>query len=615
MRLNRAGLNAAGLAVVALLAAAPGRAQDRTGPDAAAPPLPAYATPPSPVPAARPVAPSLPVSGAMVRFTDVLVSAEGAGLARPQSAWQPQPDPVLGLALERPGPAGFDAAWVRSQFAANRLVGTDITLDRVTALIQSINLAFAANGFVNSGVLIAPEAATTDAILRLVLVHGRLVGQPVVRWGASGARGMSARYVTARMRDATAVLLDATAIERSFRLLAEDPAIATIKADLIPGARPGEASLALIVDPVRRADIYASYANSRSPAIGGTRAGVGGYLRNVFAAGDMLSIDAGLTASRPDVAASYETPLLTPGLSLSLRASHNEASVVDRPLLPLDIRARDTGFEGGFAYRVIAEPLTPRGPGVWRSARSLSLGLRVGHRRTETFLLGQTFSFSPGSVDGRSRLTVLRATADFVERGIATVTALSLTLTQGLSGTRSTIPGVASPDPGFRAAFAQLSHARRLIPGGLELRVRLSGQIADGLLYSSERLSVGGENSVRGYRETLALVDGGAIGSLELAQPFSLSRSGRDAKGTDWGAFSVSAFTDGAILRNRRAPQPVPRAIASVGVSLAWTPSDAITARVTYARALVDAVPVGTRDRQDRGIQFRLTLRPFLLFR
>ncbi len=599
---------------VAALTAMPCAAQERTGPNAVPPPLPAYSQPVAPLPLAPPPAETTPAAGTTVRFTDVIVSAEGAGYAPPQPGWQPVTDSVLGLALDVPGPSGFDADWVRRQFAANKLIGADITLDRVTALVQSINLAFAANGYLNSGVLIAGGGEAGDAVLRLTLVHGRLASPPDVRWNTK-RRGMTADYITARMRAANAVPLNAVAVERSFRLLAEDPAIATIKADLIPGARPGEAGLALTVDPARRADAYISYGNSRSPAIGGTRVAIGGYIRNLFAAGDVFSVEGGLTARRPDVSGSYETPFITPGLSIAVRASLNEASVVDRPLVPLDIRARDTGVEGGLSYRLIAEPLTPAGPGIWRAARSLTLGVRVGHRETETFLLGQPFSFSPGSVDGRSRLTVLRLTADFIERGISKVTALSFTLTQGLAGTRSPLPGVAAPDPGFRSYLAQLSHARRLTPGGLELRLRLTGQWADGLLYSGERLAVGGEYTVRGYRETLALVDAGAIGSVELAQPFSLSRSGRDAKGTDWGAFSLSAFADGAWLKNRRDPQPVPDRLGSIGASLAWAPSEAITARVTYARALVDAVPVGSRDVQDRGFQFRLTVRPFLLFR
>ena len=604
---------------VLLAVALPAAAQDRTGPSAAPPVLPSYSSPSESLPpVSAPPAVAQPTM-ALMRFSDVRVSGEALGLAPARIAWKPEPDPTSGLVVERPGPAGFDAEWVRNQFAVNRLIGTPVALDRITAMVQAINLALIANGYINSGIIVAGGEPTDGATLELTLVHGRLVAvgdTPAVsvRWGASGRGGLDPRYVTDRMRAADRIPLDAIEIERDFLLLAEDPAIATVKVDLAPGSRPGEAALALTVDPARRGDIYLSYANSRSPAIGGTRAAAGGFLRNVLTPGDLLSTEVGVTAKRPDVSATYETPLLVPGLALSIRGSLNEASVVDRPLVPLDIRAEDSSVEVGLAYRLFAEPLTPRPGGGWSPARSVTIGTRLGRRETRTWLLGQPFSFSPGSVDGRAAFNVLRLTADFVERGIAQVSALSLTLTQGLSGTRSNIPGLSTPSPNFRSYLAQLSHARRLGSNGLELRLRATGQWADGLLYSSERLAAGGEFSVRGYRETLLLADTGAVGSIELAQPFSVSRRGRDARGTDWGAFSLSGFVDGAILHNRVAPQPVPRSIGSVGASLAWVPSDAISARITYARALSKVTPVGSRDLQDRGFQFRLTFYPLRLF-
>ena len=604
---------------VLLVVAAPVVAQDRTGPLAVPPPLPSYSSPPEALPpVAAPSVVAAPTK-TPVRFSDIRVVGEALGKAPARAEWQPGADPVSGLLVERPGPSGFDADWVRTQFAVNRLIDTPVPLDRVTAMVQAINRALIANGYINSGVLVAGGEPVDGAVLELTLVHGRLVATgdtpPIsVRWGPSGRDGLDSRYVTQRMRAADGIPLDAIAIERDFRLLAEDAAIATVKVDLTPGLRPGEATLALTVDPARRGDIYLSYGNSRSPAIGGTRAAAGGSLRNLLTPGDLISAEVGVTAERPDVSATYETPLIIPRLSLSIRGSLNEASVVDRPLVPLDIRAEDSGVEVGLAYRLLAEPLTPRPGGGWSPARSLTIGTRLGRRETRTWLLGQPFSFSPGSVDGRAAFNVLRLTTDFVERGIAQVSALSLTLTQGLSGTRSAIPGLATPSPGFRSYLAQLSHARRLSGSGLELRLRATGQWADGLLYSSERLAAGGEFSVRGYRETLLLSDTGAIGSIELAQPFSLSSRGRDARGTDWGAFSVSGFVDGAILHNRVGPQLVPRSIGSVGASLAWVPSDAISARVTYAHALSEAVPVGSRDLQDRGFQFRLTVFPLRLF-
>jgi hypothetical protein len=62
-------------------------------------------------------------------------------------------------------------------------------------------------------------------------------------------------------------------------------------------------------------------------------------------------------------------------------------------------------------------------------------------------------------------------------------------------------------------------------------------------------------------------------------------------------------------MRNDRPPQPV-HSIYGAGVSLAWTPSDAFAARITFAQDLKRVEFAGNRDLQDRGVQFRVTFRP-----
>jgi hemolysin activation/secretion protein len=115
---------------------------------------------------------------------------------------------------------------------------------------------------------------------------------------------------------------------------------------------------------------------------------------------------------------------------------------------------------------------------------------------------------------------------------------------------------------------------------------------------------------VRGYRENLILSDTGAFASAELAQPFSLDGGRRGNGRMDWGAFTASGFVDGGVARNRHGPNPDPASLSSVGASLAWTPSEALFARLTYAKALRDAALPGDRDMQDRGFEFRVTVRP-----
>jgi hemolysin activation/secretion protein len=618
------------ICIAALLAAAaaPAAAQppqpprDRTGPDALPPATPPFAQP-GPPPLVQPSAPAPadtplpPDAGGQLREVRVLEDAAGADRhAVPPRAWRPVSDPASGLAIDhRPGePLG--AAWVRRQFATNLAGGAGA--GRAVALVQQINRAFLSAGFVNSGLLVQP--GDDPGVLTMRLVHGRLVPPPgggeaiEISFAGGGGRGLHPNYVRNRFPSAARRPLSAVAIERDFRLLTEDPALRTVSAQLRPGAGPGEASLALTILPRERADFYLSAGNSRSPAVGGERVGIGAYARHLFASGDLLSGEVGLTRGVVDVAAAYSAPIFSPATSLNLRGSYNEAAVIDTPLLPLDIRTRDVSGQASILHQFIREPLTPAGDGRWSPSRTLTAGIGISHRRQNSFLLGEPFSFAPGSVEGRAEYSALRLLGDYVTRNVDQVFALSVTGTMGLAGTRSDQPLVISPDQNFLTLLAQFNYARRLNAAGLELRARLTGQLASSVLYSGERLGVGGEQSVRGYRETLLLSDQGAVGSVELALPFTLSGEAGARRSFDWGAFSISAFVDGAYVDNVDGPEPSPDMIASTGLSLTWQPTEAMSLRVTYGHALVEVDPTGTTDIQDRGFHFRFSIYPLRMF-
>lgn len=546
----------------------------------------------------------------------------GAGpdrAALPPPGWRPAADPQSGLTLDhRPGEP-LSAAWVRQQFEANLAGGAGAGAGRAVALVQLINRAFLSAGFVNSGLLVEPES--TPDIFTVRLIHGRLLApvpgaEPIeVAFTDGRARGLDPDYIRDRFPSAARQPLSAVAIERDFRLLTEDSALRTVNAQLRPGADPGEASLLVTVLPRERADFYITAGNSRSPTVGGERVGIGGYARNIFASGDLVSAEGGLTRGVADAAAAYSTPLFSPETTLSLRGSYNEAAVIDTPLLPLDIRTRDVSGQVSILRQFLREPLTPAVEGIWSPSQSLTAGIGVSHRRQNSSLLGQPFSFAPGSVKGRAEYTALRLLGDYVVRNVDQVFAASVTGTIGLAGTRSDLPAVISPDENFLTLLAQLNYARRLDDHGLELRARLTGQLASSALYSGERLGVGGEASVRGYRETLLLADQGVVGSVELALPFSLSGAEGARRSFDWGAFSISAFADAAYVGNVDGAAPDPELIGSVGLSLAWQPAESVSLRATYGHALVEVDPTGTTDIQDEGFHFRFSLYPLRLFR
>jgi len=564
------------------------------------------------------LSPSSGLDGSMLLAAVTISTDPGVHPAIPTRSWQPVPEDGSALILEHASGAPLDAAWIEAQFAVNHMLGVETGFDRITALVQLINLAFVRNGYPNTGVLI--EGRSESGILRLRLVSGRLVAAPgmdnpvVVAFHGDRSGGLDAEYIRHRLLAALAEPLNILGIERDFRLLSDDPAIRTVNASLLPGAQPGEASLALEVVPQPQVDVYTTYANSRSPSVGARRLAVGGSIRSWHQAGDLLSVEYGSTRGLTDFSGSYSAPVFSPRWMISVRGGFNNASVVDRRLVPLDISSKEYFVESALSRTLIARPLMPEaGAGRWQPAVNAVLGAVLVHRQVKSSLLGTPFSFSPGSRDGRTEYDAARLTLDYTRRSLKTVCAASFTASHGLGGTRSVPPGAVTPSPFFTAAQLQLNYARRISPKLLELRLRLAGQWASGLLYSPERFSIGGSNTVRGYRESLLLADEALVGSIELAQPFYLGRRRGGAAAFRWGALTASVFSDAALAHNREAPQPLPKAVASLGGRLAWIPSDWLSGSVTFGQALKQVVVPGSRDLQDRGFTFQLTFNPLRL--
>ncbi|MBV9563127.1 MAG: ShlB/FhaC/HecB family hemolysin secretion/activation protein [Bradyrhizobium sp.] len=72
--------------------------------------------------------------------------------------------------------------------------------------------------------------------------------------------------------------------------------------------------------------------------------------------------------------------------------------------------------------------------------------------------------------------------------------------------------------PSFTHVNLDVSHTHEL-PKGYQLYGKVQAQFADGPLVSSEQLSAGGLDTVRGYLESETLGDDGVIGNIELRSP------------------------------------------------------------------------------------------------
>jgi len=134
----------------------------------------------------------------------------------------------------------------------------------------------------------------------------------------------------------------------------------------------------------------------------------------------------------------------------------------------------------------------------------------------------QTLSLTGNSFSSPVTYVPLVAAYSASFQGDGRLTQFNATVTAGLRGIGST------PDEfdakrfkateSFIDLHGDVSHTQEL-SGGAQLFVKVQGQIADQPLVSSEQLSLGGQDTVRGYLESEVLGDYGAAGTFELRTP------------------------------------------------------------------------------------------------
>lgn len=138
------------------------------------------------------------------------------------------------------------------------------------------------------------------------------------------------------------------------------------------------------------------------------------------------------------------------------------------------------------------------------------------------------------------------------------------------------------------------------LPGDSQLGFRLSGQMTDAPLVSSEQIAAGGMNSVRGYLSAESTGDYGLVGSLEWrTKPLTFLGSWLD----NWRLYT---FADAGRLRLK---EPLPEqqdgfTLASVGLGTSLRIGSSVSGRVDVGYPL----KAGSRtEKHDTRINFSLT--------
>ena len=409
----------------------------------------------------------------------------------------------------------------------------------------------------------------------------------------TGLTKLRSGYIRSRIQQGIDRPLEREKLLEQLQILQLDPLIGSISAELAAGTSPEKSILELSVTEADPFFIELFTDNARAPSVGSWRRGLRFTEGNLFGFGDRLGGEYVNTDGSNSVDLSYSVPITAKNTTLNLRGGVTGTEVVEEPFDRADIIGDSFNFEFGVRHPVYRTPTT-----------EIALGLTGTRQESNTEIMGQNSQLSPGSdLNGETRVSALRFNQEYTKRTLQDVFALRSQFNLGLDILDSSINEDPIPDSRFFTWRGQGQYVRRLGQDNL-LILRSDLQLATSNLVPLEQFSVGGIQSVRGYRQDALLTDNGFFMSAETKLPMYQTPSRQSS-------LSLVPFFDfGVGWNDDSGNNPEDNALLGVGLGLQWQTGETFNARLDYGIPLLE-VEDSNNTLQEDGVYFSINYTPF----
>ncbi|MUL35021.1 ShlB/FhaC/HecB family hemolysin secretion/activation protein [Gloeocapsopsis dulcis] len=458
----------------------------------------------------------------------------------------------------------------------------EVTFEDLIQLRTDITQLYINNGYVTSGAFLPVNQDITRGVVTIQVVEGELE-----RIDISGLQRLRSEYVRSRLEIATKPPVNQQRLERALQLLQIDPLIRQVNAELTAGSTAGRNILQVSLQEAPPFTAGLTTDNRQSPSIGSLQGSVFATHNNLLGFGDRLSAEYGITEGLDIYDINYTIPVNASNSTLGLRYGNSNSRIIEDPFRDFDIKSDTRTFSVSFRQPISQTPTNEFG-----------LSLVFDLRRSRTFLLDETFSFTEGPDNGESRVSVVRFAQDWVDRGTTRVLAARSQFSFGIDAFDATINNTGT-DGRFFSWLGQFQWVQQLSPRILLLS-RLDVQLTPDSLLSLERFGLGGVDTVRGYRQNEIVADNAILGSVEVRFPLT----------SDPNILQIAPFIDLGTAWNNRFPDPDPTTLAGLGLGLRWLVSPNLALRLDYGVPLISIDDRGN-SLQDQGLYFSLRYQPF----
>ncbi|MBR8839909.1 MAG: ShlB/FhaC/HecB family hemolysin secretion/activation protein [Stigonema ocellatum SAG 48.90 = DSM 106950] len=471
--------------------------------------------------------------------------------------------------------------------ATEKFTNRQITFAELLQASEAITQLYRDAGYVTSGAFIPANQTfkVTGSVIKIEVVEGRLESIQV-----RGLRRLNPNYVKSRLELATHKPLNVNRLLKALQVLQLNPLIQNISAELAAGSSPGGSVLDVRVAEAKTFTAQINLDNNRIPSIGSFQRQIQFNQANLLGLGDALSIAYSNTDGSDDVNVNYTIPINARNGTLGLNYNYTSSHVIEKPFDILDINGTAQDFSLTLRQPIVQTPTEEFALGFTASRRSSDIGY------LEALNNGIRVPFPEPGADrgGNTRLAILRFFQEWTKRSNQQVLAARSQLSLGLDAFDATINSK-PPDSRFVSWQGQAQWVRLVAPDTLFL-IRADTQLADRALAPLEQFGLGGQRTVRGYRQDLLLTDNAFSASAEFRYPIVRIPEVK-------GVLQITPFFDvGTAWNSSGRANPDPNTLAAVGLGLLWQ-SNRLSARFDWGIPLVDAKQ-RNKTLQEEGLYF-----------
>jgi hemolysin activation/secretion protein len=476
------------------------------------------------------------------------------------------------------------------QFAVitNPFIGRELSFTELLQVKDAITKFYTDQGYVTTGAVITPQTVEVG-VIKIQVIEGSLEEIKVI-----GNRRLNSKYISDRIRIGAKKPLNVPRLIEKLQLLRLDPRIQNLSAELQTGTRTGSNILRVNVEEADTFKLTANLNNGRSPSVGSFRRGIDLQEANLLGLGDTLGVGYANTDGSNTIAFNYTLPVNAHNGNVFFGLNQGWNNVIEKPFSVLDIQSNILSYELGYRQSLLQKP-----------TQELAMGLSFSRQETQTKLgldnIG-SFKLSPGADDqGRTNISALRFFQEYTQRSNKYVLAARSQFSLGVDWFGTNV-NADEPDSRFFAWRGQGQWLRQLAPDTLFL-VRGDLQLAATSLVPLEQFGLGGQQSVRGYRQDSLLTDNGLLFAAEFRLP--IVRIPKMA-----GVLQLTPFIDVGKGWNVKGEDPSSNSLVGTGLGLLWKQGDRLSARFDWGIPLT-STEGEKRSLQENGLYFSISYSPF----